>query len=271
MRESLLTEGKRLTFTSRLAAYYRKHSTLFLGVLGFIALWLVLAFAGMFYQPLSPEVLLTKESADRAKQYILSFGGAAPLFFIVLHVLEVVLAPIPGQAAGFAGGYIFGWKPGVLYTMVGLSIGSLIVFLLSRKLGRAFVERFNGREAMKDFEELLLGEGASHGAYAKSRDAVSSHGLLTFFVIMLLPGLPDDLVCFVAGLSRIPIWQLMLVVIAGRFPGMLVLAMAGDGFSQAETNRIFYLFIAATLAITVLYFWKKSAFERLMRRFAGIK
>jgi uncharacterized membrane protein YdjX (TVP38/TMEM64 family) len=234
-------------------------------------LWIALTFVGAFYEPLSPDVLLTRESAGKAKDFILGFGPGAPFFFIGLHVLEVVLAPIPGQAVGFAGGYVFGWKLGVLYTMIGLTLGSLLVFLLTRKLGRPFVEKFNGREAMKDFEALLLGEGAQHGAYAKSRDAVGSHGLLTFFIIMLLPGLPDDLVCFVAGLSRIPIWQLMLALVIARFPGMLVLAMAGDGFSSARTNEIFYIFIGAALALTVVYFWQKDRIERLMRRLAGVR
>ena len=46
-------------------------------------------------------------------------------------------------------------------------------------------------------------------------------------MIFLLPALPDDAVCFIAGLTRLPLWRLLLVGLAGRLPGMAVLAYVG--------------------------------------------
>jgi len=103
-----------------------------------------------------------------------------------------------------------------------------------------------------------------------SKSGVGSHGLLTFFIIMLLPGLPDDLVCFIGGLTGIPIWKLMIATIAGRFPGMLVLSMVGDGFSKAQSNTVFIIFIAITLVLTVIYYWKHWQIEGCMRKAAGL-
>lgn len=264
--------GKSQSFGARLRILYGKHSKLFNAIFIFIALWILLTRIGSFYRPFSPKVLLSKQSADAAKEYILSFGTAAPAFFISLQILQVAVAPIPGQATGFAGGYVFGWQHGTLYTMIGLTLGSLLVFVLARKLGRGFVEKLNGPEAMKDFEELFLKErNPSGGIYGKSKQAVRSHGLLTFFIIMLLPGLPDDLVCFIGGLTRIPIWQLALATIAGRFPGMLVLSMVGDGFSKAQGNKVFLIFIGITLILTAVYLWKQPQIESLMKRAAGVK
>lgn len=260
-------------FGDKMRTLLRKHRTLVFVLVALVLAWVFLTWLGSLYAPFSPEVLLSRESAEAAKQYLLSFGAAAPALFVSLQALQVIIAPIPGQATGFIGGYVFGWLEGVAITMVGLTIGSVIVFVLSRKFGQRFVEKLNGAEAVKDFEELFLNDrnSAGAGAYGKSKDAFRSHGLLTFFIIMLLPALPDDLVCFMAGLTRIPIWQLTLATILGRFPGMLVLSMVGDGFSKAQSNLMFAIFIGVAVVLTALYFWKRQVIEAAMKRLARIK
>jgi uncharacterized membrane protein YdjX (TVP38/TMEM64 family) len=258
---------KTASFGSRVSLFYKKYKKLFFVIFVAIIVWALLGLVGSFYEPFNPKVLFSKETADAAKQYILGFGSAAPIVFLSLQVLQVLVAPIPGQATGFAGGYVFGWEWGTIYTMTGLTIGSFIVFILSRKLGRGFVEKFNGPEAMKEFEGLFLSsEGKVGEAYQKSK----ASGVATFFLIMLLPALPDDLVCFIGGLTRIPIWQLMIATFLGRFPGMLVLSLVGDGFSQARSNTALYSFIGVTVALTLIYIWKKQQIEGLMKRSVGV-
>jgi uncharacterized membrane protein YdjX (TVP38/TMEM64 family) len=69
---------------------------------------------------------MRKEHADAIKGFVLALGFGAPLVFIVLQVLQVVIVPIPGQVIGFVAGYVFGWKLGVIYTMIGLICGSSV-------------------------------------------------------------------------------------------------------------------------------------------------
>ena len=52
-------------------------------------------------------------------------GPLAPLVFIVIQALQVVFAPIPGEATGFIGGYLFGAPLGLLYSTLGLTLGSV--------------------------------------------------------------------------------------------------------------------------------------------------
>lgn len=258
---------KKDSLGSKAKLLYRKHRRFFNFVLIVIGLWITLNYtASHFYKPPGGS-LLSRETADAAKRYVLSFGAIAPAIFIGLQTVQVIFMPIPGQVIGFVGGYIFGWKLGTVYTALGLGIGSFIVFQLSRRLGRGFVEKLHGPEAMKDFEELFLGESKF---YEKSKRAISSHGLLTFFLIMLLPGLPDNLACFVAGLTRIPIWQLTMAAVIGRLPGALVLCLAGDGWSKAENNTTLMIFIGAALLLTALYLWKKQKIEAAVRRLVGL-
>lgn len=54
------------------------------------------------------------------------------------------------------------------------------------------------------------------------------------FLVFLIPGLPDDAICVLGGLTKIPIWQLVLISIVGRIPGYLAVAYAGAGFAAAD-------------------------------------
>jgi hypothetical protein len=48
----------------------------------------------------------------KARETILSYGYLAPLIFMILQILQVVFAPVPGEATGILGGYLFGAWPG---------------------------------------------------------------------------------------------------------------------------------------------------------------
>ena len=68
-----------------------------------------------------------------------TLGEGSEWVFILVQILQVVIAPIPGQAAAFAGGFIFGFWKGWFLTTLGLVIGSLIAMTLARLLGISLV------------------------------------------------------------------------------------------------------------------------------------
>src|SRR5688500_14054075 len=73
---------------------------------------------------------------EKARELISQAGPWAPLAFIALQILQVFIAPIPGQVTGFVGGYLFGTFLGTFYTIIGALIGFTLIFYLARKLGR---------------------------------------------------------------------------------------------------------------------------------------
>jgi uncharacterized membrane protein YdjX (TVP38/TMEM64 family) len=263
---SVRTDG----FGSRTRIFYRKHNKLVNSVIILLGVYAILAGIGVFYKPLSPELLLRKENTDAVARYVLSYGWAAPIFFIALQVCQVVILPLPGQVIGIVAGYIFGWKLGVTYTMVGLALGMVIVFTLSRKLGRSFVEKLNGPEAMRDLEGLFSSRNNNvSGFYQKSAQTLRSNALLTFFLFMLLPGLPDNLACFVSGLTRIPVRYLLMAALVGRFPAALALSLFGDGWSKAESSTTLLVLAGLALLSTVVFLWKKQKVVEIVRKVAG--
>ena len=80
-------------------------------------LWLV-------YVDASAYRLLVRLYVDKhfLKQTLREWGILAPVLFMVLQALQVIISPIPGEATGFLGGYLFGEWLGLLYSTIGLTV-----------------------------------------------------------------------------------------------------------------------------------------------------
>ncbi|WP_396610248.1 TVP38/TMEM64 family protein [Haloferax sp. S1W] len=181
--------------------------------------------------------ILTDPRALRT--WLLEFGVLAPLVFVGVQVLQILVAPIPGQALGFASGYLFGAVLGTFYSMVGIVIGTAIAVALSRKLGRRYVERVVETNVLVRFDSLS-----------------ANHGLAVLFVVFLVPGLPDDAICFAAGLTNLPVRRIVAVAAIGRLPGFLLVNVAGSAAADAN---------GALVAVTIGLLAAASVFGYLYR------
>jgi len=195
----------------------------------------------------------------RVNNFLASFGPYAPLAFIGLQILQVLFAPIPGEITGFIGGYLFGFGPGFAYSTVGLSVGSLAAFLISRHLGQPFVRRFVGQETMRKFDYLMEHKGAFFS-----------------FVFFLIPGLPKDYFCYLLGLSPMHILTFLIISTVGRIPGTLLLTMQGQAI-RSEDYRAFFVILGLALlsiVLTIIYRdWIESwlKVKKPYRRKLGLK
>ena len=208
-----------------------------LGVLAIIVAITILI--GFFSAPL----LSMFKDHETLREYILGYNAFAPIVFIIIQVAQVLLAPIPGQITGFVAGYLFGWWKGTLFAMLGLALGSLIAFSLARTFGRPFVEKVLDKTVLKKF------------------DYVSTHkGPFTLFMFFLLPAFPDDALCFIAGLSVLPIRHFMAIMILGRLPGMLLLSLTGSGVAQNDA-KIAIIFLSILLIASAFGWWYRKDIE----------
>jgi uncharacterized membrane protein YdjX (TVP38/TMEM64 family) len=137
-------------------------------------------------------------------------GGWGPLLIIGLQTAQVVLAPIPGQVVNLAAGYLFGVWWGTLYSWLGGMLGTIIALVIARFAGRPLVTRLVSPPALARLDRFAEGRG-----------------LLFFFLVFLLPFLPDDLACFVAGLTPLPLGALIAVAAVGRLPTIAATVWAG--------------------------------------------
>jgi uncharacterized membrane protein YdjX (TVP38/TMEM64 family) len=179
------------------------------------------------------------EDPQFLKQRLEEWGLLAPVLFVALQVLQVIISPIPGEATGFLGGYLFGQWLGLLYSMIGLTIGSVASFGVGRWLGAPYVRGLVGQ---KTWERLSF--------------IIGTKGVFFCFIVYLIPGLPKDIVCYLFGISPISFWAFAFVSTLGRIPGTWVLSAQGSHTANGDYVRVILL-TAAVVAITVpLYYYR---------------
>ena len=158
------------------------------------------------------------------KNYFLS-----ALSLIAICAVQVIIALIPGELVEIAAGYAFGAFFGTLYTLIGITLGSVIVVLLSRKLGRAFVESLYPREKIDALP--ILND-------SKKRNALVC-------LLFLIPGTPKDLITYAIGITNMSIPLYLVLATFARIPSILMSTIGGDALGS---NR--FIFALITFAVS---------------------
>jgi uncharacterized membrane protein YdjX (TVP38/TMEM64 family) len=168
---------------------------------------------------------------EAIRSWIGGRGALGPLAYIGLQVLQVVVFVIPGEIVQVAGGYAFGFGLGSLYAIVGIALGSLVNFYAGRLLGRPFVESLFAREKIEEIERVTG----------------SGRGVAGFFLLFLIPGIPKDVLCYVAGFSSLGFPAFLAVSMGGRLPGVLGSAYMGSAAYSGSWRGAIVVLVAAVL------------------------
>jgi uncharacterized membrane protein YdjX (TVP38/TMEM64 family) len=192
-----------------------------------------------------------------SKEYLLDFinrhRAYAPFVFIGLQAAQVVIAPVPGELTGFAGGLVFGLVWGIVYSTIGLTLGSWLAFLLARMLGRPLVERVVKAETMARYDYVMQHKGR----------------LLAFFMF-LIPGFPKDYLCYLLGLGHMRLRDFLVIVTVGRMLGTSLLTLAGSYFESQRYGPLFVV-IGLSLGIALIAIVFRDRIERWLHRFHSKK
>ena len=129
------------------------------------------------------------------QQYIDGFGAWAVIIYILFSYLQVVILPVPGSVTVAAGVMLFGWLECAVYSFIGIVLGSITAFAIGRLIGYKAVCWIVGKE---DLDKWL--------------DKIKGKDYLILSLMFLLPMFPDDVLCFVAGLSSMT-WPYFLIMI----------------------------------------------------------
>ena len=143
--------------------------------------------------------IFTSETALR--NLLERMGSAAPLGFIFIQIIQTVVPIIPAALTIPMGAIIFGMGYGFYLNFIGIMIGSIINFILARKLGRPFVE-------------LLVDESKFRKYTCWLDDEKRFNKLFTFG--MFFPMSPADLLCYIAGLSKISFRRYLVTLSLGK-------------------------------------------------------
>lgn len=169
------------------------------------------------------------------RSWVDSHGILGKIGFIGMVVFQVVIAVIPGEPFEIGAGYAFGTIEGTLLTLIGIVIGSAIIFALVRTLGIKVVEVFFSVEKIRSLK------------FIKDSKRLN---LLTF-IVLLLPGTPKDLISYFIGLTNIKFSYWMFVVTVARLPSVITSTAAGDALGFKK-YKLAVIFLISTVLISLL-------------------
>jgi uncharacterized membrane protein YdjX (TVP38/TMEM64 family) len=161
------------------------------------------------------------QDPEQFRRSLEDMGGSQYFFIILIQVLQIVVFPLPGQLSVIIAGLFgssWGWILGFIVTLLGLTIGAVIAFLIGRYFFRDWISRkLAGNKTWQKFAGLSGGKG-----------------LWIIGLIYVVPGLPNDFMCYVLGLSRAPLSKFILVTTVCRIPNVIITFFLGYflGFSN---------------------------------------
>lgn len=139
-------------------------------------------------------------SNEKLVEYIAGYGTIGPIIFMLLQIVQVIFPVIPGGASCLVGVLAFGPIWGFIYNYVGLCLGSMVVFYLSRKYGLRLIRKLFSKETVDKYLGYIR----------------TNKFNWIFMVGIFFPGAPDDLLCYIAGVSKMKWHQFIWVILLGK-------------------------------------------------------
>jgi uncharacterized membrane protein YdjX (TVP38/TMEM64 family) len=168
---------------------------------------------------------------------VAAWGWAAPVVFIAIQALQVIISPIPGEITGPVGGALFGTVWGLIYSTIGLTAGTLFCFWVGRKWGEPLVRPWLSEHHWNRVSFVLEAEGA-----------------ILCFILYLIPGFPKDILSYLFGISPMPFWVFAVVSTVGRLPGTWISSYFGAHVGQQQyIYAIAFIAIVAAIALPLYY------------------
>lgn len=221
------------------AARWALASAVLAGLLIFVV-WLVVTDS-----PVVPFLVRLYRDKHFLKTTVEAWGLAAPLIFVAIQALQVIISPIPGEITGPVGGALFGTSWGVVYSTIGLTVGTLACFGMGRKWG-----------------EPLVRPWLSDHHWSRLSFVIEAEGAILCFILYVIPGFPKDIISYLFGISPMPFWLFAAVSTVGRLPGTWISSYFGAHVAERQ-----YLYAVAFFALIVavclpLYYYR----DRILRR-----
>jgi len=160
----------------------------------------------------------------------------APLFFILLRAVPVVIAPLPGIAFDLVGIAVFGWQMGLVLALIGGHLGASISFFIARYYREPAARYFVPLQRLHELEEH----------YSERQK------FLTLVAVRFITSPFFDYVSYAAGLTRMPFWTFLLSTFIGVLPFSFVIYYFGGIIFNWGILYITFFFIGIAL-LSVLF------------------
>ena len=225
---------------------YNKHKRI-LAYLKFALLLMILIGIPVFLYLKFGSEIFSKDAAGNLIAYLKANRKYAFPLIILIQMMQVIVCIVPGQPIQFASSYMFGIMPALMLSLIGAVIGTTITFYLAKALGRDMVSIIFGKDKVDEYHRKLN----------------SGKGLALAGLIYLIPGVPKDLVSYVAGISDMKFKPFIIISSIARIPGMLGSLLLGSFVEKGDYGSIAILCVAVAI-ILIFFYIKRNSIMKYM-------
>ena len=164
------------------------------------------------------------------------------LIFIVMQILQIVIFIIPGDIINATGGFLFNLVYGSILSFIGVVIGSITVFYISRFLGYGFINKFVKKEKLDKIVSFFE----------------SNTGFISLFIFCNLPFVPKDVLMYGAGLTPLKPFKTLSIYCLSRIPGIIIWnSMGANLYNQSILGIIITLLALLAFLLLIILIKKK--------------
>ncbi|MFQ9985009.1 MAG: TVP38/TMEM64 family protein [Lachnospiraceae bacterium] len=156
---------------------------------------------------------------DKLKAFLLPLGIMAPLVFMFIQAVQVVVPILPGAIGCVVGVAVFGGFQAFWYNYIGICIGSLLAFLIAQRVGRPAL--------------TLIASEKTYNRYIGWLEHNQKTFDKLFTTAIFLPVAPDDFLCYLAGMTKMTIKKFTIIILLGK---PLAIAAYSMGLSLVLEN-----------------------------------
>lgn len=150
------------------------------------------------------------KSQESLQNFVDGLYPWGPVVFTIIQIIQVVIPIIPGGISTAVGVILFGPLWGFVYNYVGIAIGSIAVFFLSRRYGKPLVSMMIGKKRYNKY----IGWTGTGQSFTK-----------IFAILIFLPVAPDDILCYIAGLTHMTAKEFVIIILTCKPPSILAYSM----------------------------------------------
>lgn len=160
---------------------------------------------------------------NKMDTFLSQSGIMAPLLFILIQAVQVVVPILPGAVGCLFGVIFFGTIKGFVFNYIGICIGSILAFLLARNFGQEFVRKMTSKKFFEKYNKYLMKENQFEKIFA---------------LLIFLPVAPDDFLCYLAGISRMSLKKFTTIILLGKPAAIMLYSLGLNQVFQATLQMI---------------------------------
>lgn len=176
------------------------------------------------------------------RNFIESTGKYGIIIFFFIEILTMTIfcfVPILNTAMVVLGMLLFGAKVGFFISWVATFCASSILFFIGDKFGEKFATHLIGKAELEHAQDLI-----------------DNKSKLILPLVFIIPGLPDDALCIVAGMTKMKYWYFALVTLIFRGLDTAIVCFLGGNINWSALSVLDWVLVVNIVLIDIYLIYK---------------